>query len=176
MHGIEPFEREVKKPERASAEGRRHHHAARFRAREGARGVGSRAVHIAPRGAYQCTHAKGKDALRLLVGLESEVDPLLGVPLRFIPASRQELRPAKLGEYPRHRALLATFLGLLEKRPEELDRAPELVNPGQYDGQGEGRADGGLNRVRAFLELTSARNRRSPFVSARHRVDEGDLA
>ena len=88
----------------------------------------------------------------------------------------QELRPAKLGEYPRHRALLATFLGLLEKGSEELARAPELVNPGQYHGEGEGRADGGLNRDRAFLEPTSARNRRFPFVSARHRVDEDHLA
>ena len=86
----------------------------------------SRAVDIAPRGAYQCAHAKGKNALRLLVGLESEVDPLLGVPLGLLPASRQELRPAKLGEYPRHRALLATFLGLLEP-------GAHLVGLGEWD-------------------------------------------
>ena len=99
VHRIEPLERELQKPERASADDRRHHHAALLGAPRASISASARAPSTSPRAARTSARTpRAKSALRLLVGLERELDPLLGVPPRLLPASRQELGPAELGE------------------------------------------------------------------------------
>ena len=105
-----------------------------------------------------------------------QLDALLRVPVGLVPAPREELRPAELGEDPGQRALFGTLLGLLPEGAEELAPMRELVNPGQHDAESEGRADRGLNGPRPPLELATMRERLPPFASARHRVDEAEHA
>ena len=80
--------------------------------------VGARALDVSSPGPYQCAHPERDEALRLLVGLERQLDPLLRVPPRFVPPAREELGPAELGEYPGQRALLGTLLGLSRREPK----------------------------------------------------------
>ena len=98
------------------------------------------------------------------------------MPLGLVPAPREELRPAELGEDPGQRALFGALLGLPPKGAEELARLRELVDPGQHDGESEGRADRGLNGPRSLLELSTTLERLPPFAPTRHRVDEAEHA
>ena len=138
----------------------------------------ARAPSTSPRAARTSPRTPSADeALRLLVGLQRRSRcPPARSRLGLVPAPREELGPAELGEDPRQRALLGTLLGSPAKGAEELARLRELVDPGQHDAEREGRADGGLNGPRSLLELPATLERLPPFAPARHRVDQAELA
>ncbi len=115
------------------------------------------------------------EALRLLVGLERDLDSLLRA-CRSASSQRPARNSAQQSWARIHGSALSSARSSDRSRRERKSShaTRELVDPGQDDAEGEGRADGGLNGPRPLLELPAALERRPPFAPARHRVDEAE--
>ncbi len=176
MHRVVIPQRELEQAQRGRGEDARDHHSALVGERDRGLRVAPCAFHVAPGGPQQRAHRDREEALRLLVGLERDLYPLLGVAARLGPAAGEELDPTELREDPRQRALLGTFLGVLAEGAEQLARLRELVYPAEARPRDRRSRWRRPERPGSILELSSALERRSPFVPTSHRVDQAQLA
>ena len=149
----------------------RDHHAALLGNPERRLRVGPSAVHLSPARAYERPHAQSEESLRLLAGLEGDLVCFVGAPARFSPATGEELDQGELGEDPRQRALLGTFVRALAQGAKDRPGSVQVVHPHEDCRKTERRAGAKPYRLDRRFELDPALEGDPPLTPAEQRVD-----